>query len=114
MKKLIIIILPLIFSHPLWAITCPDGEHAQCHSGSGRGGGYRTVCSCAADSCSFGYQVVPVGGVITSWTVGTVAYPDTCDSYTVQSTCVANQVLQPGPAVYQGCGVSYPEEYGDD
>lgn len=77
------------------AIVCPSGQHAQCTGGSGRGGGYRSTCTCVADACNFGYQSYPVGSTVVSYTQYQAVIPDDCSNYAVTSTCVANQAWSP-------------------
>lgn len=96
-KALLSLIVILGFANGAYAITCPAGEHSQCHGGSGRGGGYKTTCACIADSCSFYYGTYPVGSVVTSYTQYQATIPDDCSNYTVQSTCIANNNWSPAP-----------------
>lgn len=89
-----LVVLSLL-SGPAVAIVCPAGEHAHCTSGSGRGGGYRSTCTCVADACNFGYASYPVGSTVTSYTQYQAVIPDDCSNYAVQSTCVANNTWNP-------------------
>lgn len=97
MKRLVIVTLVLMTCSLSQAITCPAGEHVQCTSGSGRGGGYHQSCTCAPDMCNFGFQWVPVGGTIYSYTTSSTVYPDVCSNYLLASQCVSAGTLVPEP-----------------
>jgi hypothetical protein len=99
------------------AITCPAGQHAVCHGGSGRGGGYRSTCTCVNN---------PPPVCITAWgtpiQAGTsrilydsylVYAPDVCIAHATVVSCGLNGVLYPPDATgYPVCNVIYGE--GED
>jgi hypothetical protein len=93
---------------------CPTGTHRVCHSGSGRGGGYHSTCTCVANPppvcvTSYGSQVAS-GGPVTLYDALTVTYPDTCVAHGFVTTC-DNGAFNPVPPPSYGyivCSVVYP------
>jgi len=79
--------------------VCPTGQHRVCHSGSGRGGGYRKVCTCVVNPppvCRtlLGTTIV-AGTSVTLYDVLTVSAPDTCAAHRHLVSCGADGVLTP-------------------
>lgn len=122
------IVFPLIASlavlvsvTPARALTCPTGQHQVCHGGSGRGGGYRSTCSCVNNPppvcvTSWGTQI-PSGGSIILYDTYTVTAPDTCTAHATTVSCGLDLVLTPPDATgYPVCNVIYPsdEDGGSD
>jgi len=100
------------------AITCPVGQHAVCHSGSGRGGGYRTTCSCVNDPppvCRTAWGTpIAAGTSIILYDAYTVYAPDTCTAHGMVVSCDLSGVMSPPDAVgYPVCTVRSPDE-GED
>jgi hypothetical protein len=109
MRKLIVAVVVSLLSSPLWAITCPSGEHSQC-----TGQRYSWHCTCVADKCCYGLQAcVAVGGVLYQWTTNNVCLPDTCANYVIAMTCVANGTLSPAPQPYNPA-ICYENTCGGD
>jgi hypothetical protein len=122
MKKTWFKILLLMAMSPIaWSITtgpstCPDGSTRHCQGGSGRGGGYRTTCTCVQNpppSCvaPSGNSVVS-GNVIYTYSVAAVTVPDDCSNYQVVSTCNSG-VFDVPPSAYPSCVVNYPQTPDD-
>lgn len=96
MKKVLMSLgLVVLLGSAAMALTCDAGTHRVCTSGSGRGGGYHSTCSCAPDACNFGYTSYPVGSTVTSYTQYQAVIPDDCSNYAITSTCVGNQTWAP-------------------
>jgi len=92
------------------AITCPPGQHAVCHSGSGRGGGYKSTCSCVNNPppvcvTAWGTQI-PAGTSVILYNTYLVYAPDTCTAHGMVVSCDLNAVLSPPNATgYPVCNV---------
>jgi len=89
---------------------CPAGQHRQCHGGSGRGGGYRTICTCVANPppvCVTAWGTrIPAGAAIVLYDTYTVYAPDTCAAHGTVVSCDLNGVLNPPDATgYPVCNV---------
>jgi hypothetical protein len=97
---------------------CPTGQHRACHSGSGRGGGYHTICSCVADPppvcvTAWGTRIA-AGSAVVLYDTLTVIAPDTCAAHGTTAFCDAHGVLDPVDATgYPTCTV-LTERGGDD
>jgi len=83
--------------------ACPAGEHKACHGGSGRGGGYKSVCTCVRDAppicvTAWGTQI-SAGSSLTLYDSDLVYAPDTCSAHGSLVSCDANGVLDPPGAV---------------
>jgi hypothetical protein len=97
---------------------CPAGQHRACHSGSGRGGGYKTVCTCVNDPppvcvTAWGTRIA-AGSEVVLYDTLTVLAPDTCAAHGTTVSCDANGVLDPpGATGYAACTV-LTEPGGDD
>jgi hypothetical protein len=95
--------------------SCPAGTHRVCHSGSGRGGGYHSTCTCVANPppvcvTSYGSRVAS-GSSVTLYDTLTATYPDTCAAHGFVTTCV-NAVFNPAPPPSYGyivCNIVYPD-----
>ena len=90
--------------------ACPAGQHRACHSGSGRGGGYHTVCTCVANPppvCVTASGVhLQAGTTVLLYDATTVSAPDTCDAHATSVSCSATGVLSPPNATgYLVCNV---------
>ena len=86
-----------LVASPSAALTCPVGQHAVCHSGSGRGGGYRSTCSCVNNpppTCvtSWGTQIA-AGTSVILYDAYLVYLPDTCTAHGTVVSCGLNGVL---------------------
>lgn len=97
------------------AITCPPGQHAVCHGGSGRGGGYRTTCTCVNNPppvCVTAWGTQIVAGTSTILYDAYIVYaPDTCTAHGTVVSCDLNGVLSPPNATgYPVCSVVIPDE----
>lgn len=94
------------------ATTCPVGYHKVCHGGSGRGGGYRSICSCVVNPppvcvTAWGTQI-SAGTTVTLYDTYTVYAPDTCAAHGMTVSCDSNGVLSPPNATgYPVCNVIY-------
>ena len=105
---------------PASALTCPSGQHLVCHSGSGRGGGYRSTCTCVNNpppTCvtAWGTQI-QAGTSVILYPAYTVSYPSKCQGTIV--TCdydptTKTLTLVPDITGYTVCNVVYPDN-GDD
>jgi hypothetical protein len=111
MKTALVVVLGiLVLATSAQALTCPVGQHAVCHSGSGRGGGYRSFCSCVANPppvcvTAWGTQI-PAGTSIILYDTYTVLAPDTCTAHGMVVSCDLNAVLSPPNATgYPVCNV---------
>jgi hypothetical protein len=99
-----------------WAITCPTGQHQVCHGGSGRGGGYRSTCTCVNNpppTCvtAWGTQI-PAGTSIILYDAYTVNAPDTCTAHGTTVSCSFDPTtntltLTPDITGYPVCNVIY-------
>lgn len=99
-----------------WALTCPVGQHQVCHGGSGRGGGYRSTCTCVNNpppTCvtAWGTQI-QAGTSVILYPAYTVYYPATCQGTMV--TCNYDPstkilTLEPDITGYTVCNVVYPD-----
>jgi hypothetical protein len=92
------------------ALTCPAGQHAVCRGGSGRGGGYRTTCSCVTNPpprCVTAWGThIPAGTSIILYATYLVYAPDTCSAHGMVVSCDLNGVLSPPNAMgYPVCSV---------
>jgi hypothetical protein len=90
--------------------TCPAGQHRACHSGSGRGGGYHTVCTCANNPppmCVTASGIhLQAGTTVLLYDTTGVTAPDTCDAHATSVSCSATGVLSPPNATgYLVCNV---------
>lgn len=97
---------------------CPTGQHRACHGGSGRGGGYHTICSCVANPppvCVTAWGTrIPAGSEVVLYDTLTVLAPDTCAAHGTTAFCNASGVLDPADATgYATCTV-LTEPGGDD
>ncbi len=96
------------------ALTCPAGQHAVCHGGSGRGGGYHTTCSCVVNAppvcvTAWGTQI-PEGTSVVLYSTNLVYSPDTCTAHGTVVSCDLNGQLTPPAATgYPVCNVVYGE-----
>ncbi|HSP97089.1 MAG TPA: hypothetical protein VL049_07570 [Candidatus Dormibacteraeota bacterium] len=96
------------------AIVCPAGQHAVCHGGSGRGGGYRTTCACVTNPppvCVTAWGTrIPGGTPIILYNANVVYAPDTCSAHALVATCdLAGVLYPPNVAGYTLCTVIYGE-----
>ena len=90
--------------------TCPPGQHRACHSGSGRGGGYHTTCTCVPNPppvCVTASGVhLQAGTTVLLYDTTAVTAPDTCDAHATTVSCSATGVLSPSNATgYLVCNV---------
>jgi hypothetical protein len=90
--------------------VCPAGEHRACHGGSGRGGGYKTVCTCVRDApptCTTAWGTsIAAGTSVTLYDTNLVYAPDTCAAHGSPVSCDASGGLDPPGAVgYPVCSV---------
>jgi hypothetical protein len=103
------------------ALTCPTGQHQVCHGGSGRGGGYRSTCSCVNNPppvcvTAWGTQIL-AGTSVLLYDVNIVYAPDTCTAHATTVSCGLDLVLSPpGATGYTVCNVYFPpdEDGGSD
>ncbi len=108
----------LMVSTPAGAITCPTGQHAVCHGGSGRGGGYRTTCSCVNNPppvcvTAWGTQIA-AGTSIVLYDSNVVYAPDTCTAHGMVASCsLTGELIPPDAVGYPVCNVLSPDE-GED
>jgi len=101
---------------PALALTCPTGQHQVCHSGSGRGGGYHSTCSCVNNpppTCvtAWGTQIV-AGTSVILYPAYVAYYPNKCSGTMV--TCdfdptTNTLTLNPDITGYTVCNVIYPD-----
>ena len=101
---------PTPTSIPTGNSACPAGQHKSCHGGSGRGGGYRTTCSCVSDPppvCVTAWGTrIPAGTSVTLYDTNLVRAPDTCGAHATVVSCDAIGILAPAGAVgYPMCSV---------
>ena len=100
------------------ATPCPAGQHRACHSGSGRGGGYHTICTCVNNPppvcvTAWGTRIA-AGSEVVLYDTLTVNAPDTCAAHGTAVSCDANGVLDPpGATGYAVCTV-FTEPGGED
>lgn len=107
------------------ALTCPTGQHQVCHGGSGRGGGYRSTCSCVNNPppvcvTAWGTQIA-AGTSAILYDSYTVTAPDTCSAHGTLVDCILDPstntvTLTPDITGYTVCNVVYPntEDGGSD
>ncbi len=97
--------------------ACPIGQHRVCHSGSGRGGGYRRICSCVANPppvcvTSWGTQI-QIGTSIVLYDVNMAHAPDTCSAHATVVSCDSSGALNPPNSTgYPSC-IDVHDETGD-
>ena len=114
MKSILVLLAILLLGTSAQALTCPVGQHAVCHGGSGRGGGYRTTCTCVNNPppvcvTAWGTQI-PAGTSIILYDASLVYAPDTCTAHGMVVSCDLNAVLSPPNATgYPVCNVVYGE-----
>jgi hypothetical protein len=89
---------------------CPAGTHKACHGGSGRGGGYKSICSCVINPppvCVTAWGTrIPAGTTITLYDTNVVYAPDTCTAHALSVSCDSTGVLHPPDATgYPVCNV---------
>ena len=114
MKSILVLLAILLLGTSAQALTCPVGQHAVCHGGSGRGGGYRTTCTCVNNPppvcvTAWGTQI-PAGTSIILYDAYLVYAPDTCTAHGMVVSCDLNAVLSPPNATgYPVCNVVYGE-----
>jgi len=112
MKSILVLLGVVFLAASVQAITCPVGQHPVCHSGSGRGGGYRSTCTCVNNpppACvtAWGTQI-QAGTSIILYDAYTVYAPDTCSAHGMVVSCDLNAVLHPSNATgYPVCNVVY-------
>lgn len=87
---------------------CPTGQHLACHSGSGRGGGYRRICSCVVNPppvCSTAWGTrIQAGTSTILYDVNMVHAPDACSAHATVVSCDVAGVLSPANATgYPTC-----------
>jgi hypothetical protein len=105
---------PTPTSIPTRSGACPAGQHRSCHGGSGRGGGYKTTCTCVINPppvcvTAWGTQI-PAGTSLTLYDTNLVHAPDTCGAHATVVSCDANGILAPAGAVgYPLCSVVFDE-----
>ncbi len=111
MGKLFLLALGIVLlATPAGAIVCPAGQHAVCHGGSGRGGGYRSTCTCVNNPppvcvTAWGTQIA-AGTSIILYDTNIVYAPDTCTAHGMVVSCDLNGVLSPpGATGYPVCNV---------
>jgi len=89
---------------------CPVGQHSVCHGGSGRGGGYRTICTCVSNPpplcvTAWGTRIA-AGTSVVLYDASTINAPDTCAAHGTLVSCDVHGVLDPPNAVgYSVCTV---------
>jgi hypothetical protein len=93
--------------------TCPAGQHRACHGGSGRGGGYKIICTCVANPppvcVTASGTRIQAGTSILLYDTTTVQAPDTCSSHATTVSCSSTGILSPPNAVgYPVCTVVPP------
>ena len=96
------------------ALSCPPGQHAVCHGGSGRGGGYRRICTCVNNPppvCVTAWGMpIAAGTSVVLYDAYLVYAPDTCVAHGMVVSCSLNRVLTPPDATgYPVCNVVYGE-----
>jgi hypothetical protein len=97
---------------PAGKTPCPAGQHSVCHGGSGRGGGYRIICTCVDNPppvcvTAWGTQI-PAGTSTVLYDAYTVYAPDTCAAHATLVSCSLDRVLDPPDATgYPVCHVLY-------
>ena len=112
MKRTLVLLGILLFATSARAITCPAGQHAVCHGGSGRGGGYRSTCTCVNNPppvcvTAWGTQI-QAGTSIILYDTYIVYAPDTCSAHGAVVSCDLSGVLSPPNATgYPVCNVVY-------
>jgi hypothetical protein len=94
------------------ALTCPAGQHAVCHGGSGRGGGYRRFCRCVNSPppvcmTAWGTQI-PAGTSIILYNTYIVYAPDTCRAHGTVVSCLGNTLVSPPVLVLSPNITGYP------
>lgn len=97
---------------PSGSTPCPVGQHRVCHGGSGRGGGYRTTCTCVDNPppvCVTAWGTsIQEGTSLVLYDTQVVYAPDTCSAHGTLVSCGANGALSPPNATgYPFCGVVY-------
>ena len=115
MKCTLVLLGLLLLASPASALTCPTGQHAACHGGSGRGGGYKTICVCVNNPppvCVTAWGTQIQAGTSTILYDSYIVYaPDTCSAHGMVVTCDLNRVLYPPNATgYPVCSVVYPDD----
>ena len=101
----------LLAETPAAALTCPAGQHAVCHGGSGRGGGYRSICTCVNNPppvcvTAWGTQIA-AGTSIILYDAYLVYAPDTCTAHGMVVSCSLTGILDPPNATgYPVCNVT--------
>jgi hypothetical protein len=112
---LIVSLVVLLAGTSARALTCPTGQHAVCHGGSGRGGGYKSTCTCVNNPppvcvTAWGAQIL-AGTSTILYDTNIVYAPDTCTAHGTVVSCDLSLVLSPpGATGYPVCNVVY----GDD
>ena len=115
MKSTLVMLLLgiLLFGTSARAITCPPGQHAVCHGGSGRGGGYRSTCTCVNNPqpvcvTAWGTQI-QAGTSIILYDTYIVYAPDTCSAHGTVVSCGLNPVVlsPPNATGYPVCNIVY-------
>ena len=112
MKSMLRVLLlgSMLLAAPARAVTCPAGQHAVCHGGSGRGGGYRSTCTCVNNPppvcvTAWGTQIA-AGTSVILYSTYLVYAPDTCTAHGMVVSCDLNGVLSPPNATgYPVCNV---------
>jgi len=111
MRSMLVMLLGIVLlGASAQALTCPAGQHAVCHGGSGRGGGYRSTCTCVNNPppvcvTAWGTQI-PAGTSMILYDTYTVYAPDTCTAHGMVVSCGLNGVLSPPNATgYPVCNV---------
>ena len=111
-------LLALMLGTSAQALTCPVGQHAVCHGGSGRGGGYHSTCTCVNNpppvcTTAWGTQIL-AGTSVILYDAYTVYAPDTCTAHGTVVSCSMSLVLSPpGATGYPVCNVVY-DSGGED
>ena len=100
MKRTLVVLLgTLLLAASARALTCPTGQHAVCHGGSGRGGGYRRFCSCVNNPppvCITAWGTrIPAGTSIMLYNTFIVSAPDTCAAHGMVVSCLGNTLVSP-------------------
>src|SRR5271169_5686 len=118
MKSMVAVLGILLLATSARALTCPAGQHAVCHGGSGRGGGYRSTCTCVNNPppvcvTAWGTQI-QAGTSIILYDAYIVSAPDTCIAHGSLVSCGLNLVVlsPPNATGYPVCNVVY--DGGDD
>jgi len=99
---------------------CPAGQHRACHGGSGRGGGYRKICTCVNDPppvCLTAWGArLQAGTTVLVYDTTLVYAPDTCAAHATPVSCSSTGALSPpGVTGYLVCtvmNVRGPDEDG--